>query len=157
MMRPVPASAGFTLFATSCTRKTGRVSQLETSPDRSECPAITRATSRHKKKHNTRTYVLSAATYKGLSYTSSCSFAGRRACTRNSQKDLALPLFRTSGDFTSGDLLMFSFFCQAGYEEVGVLLDNAEGRIEGWEAGDLAQEYATERSVSRWGFDTAYA
>lgn len=49
---------------------------------------------------------------------------------------------------TSGDLLLFSSFSQAGYDEVGVLLDNAEGRIEGWEAGDRAQEHAAQRSAS---------
>ncbi|CAM9420486.1 unnamed protein product [Ectocarpus fasciculatus] len=34
---------------------------------------------------------------------------------------------------------------QAGYDEVVTLLDNADGRIEVWEAGERAQEHASER------------
>ncbi len=34
---------------------------------------------------------------------------------------------------------------QAGYDEVVTLLENAEGRIEFWEAGERALEHAAER------------
>lgn len=37
---------------------------------------------------------------------------------------------------------------QGGYDEVCTLLGNAEGRIEVWEAGEHAVEYAAQRFIS---------
>lgn len=64
------------------------------------------------------------------------------ACTHNSLLALSLSLSAPPANYCP--LRVF----QGGYDEVGVLLDNAEGRIEGWEAGDRAQEHALQRSVS---------
>lgn len=135
-MRPVPASAGSTHSATSCERKTARALQLGTSPDRSECPTTARHTHRYLfETLNTTSLVLVLCRHQFLEL----GWVPFCVCS----------LFLNAlSRGTSGDLLLFSSFSQAGYDEVGVLLDNAEGRIEGWEAGDRAQEHAAQRSAS---------